>query len=166
MFVYYFAQIDRPREMVEGAVLDMLQGLGNLAEEAYREGERLHMRVGPAPHVLSKEIELTVIGSPHRWENETWIPIRWKASGMTSLFPRLEADLVIAAIGTDLTQLALRGSYIAPFGGVGRVVDGVLLHRIAEATVKMFVERLADAVRSALGEPPIVPAAAADGGTV
>lgn len=155
MFIYYFVLIDRPRQAVEDAVLDRLGGLGEFAKEAYREGER--MRIGPAPHALTKKVELKVIAPPHHWPQETWIPISWRASGIPSLFPRMEADIVIAAVGSDLTQLALRGSYVTPLAGLGRVIDGVLLHRLAEATVKMFVERLAGSVRRDLDDLDPIP---------
>ena len=40
------------------------------------------------------------------------------------------------------------GDMSPPFGVVGRGIDEVLLHRVAEATAKDFVEAVAGAVQS------------------
>lgn len=58
----------------------------------------------------------------------------------------MDADLLLAPLGTQLTQLALRGSYRPPLGALGRAADRALLHRIAEASVKGFVDRIARAL--------------------
>lgn len=42
------------------------------------------------------------------------------------------------------TELALNGRYRPPVGGVRRVVDRMLLHWLAEATVKDFMDRVAE----------------------
>lgn len=147
MFVYHFVQVNEPFARIEPRVIDTIPGFAAWATEAYREGEDLRVKVGPGAH-LAKEVLLHVIGDPVRGPKETWIPISWHATGLAVLFPRMEADIVVAAVGPELTQIALRGSYIVPMGAVGRVLDGVLLHRIAEASVKAFVDRIADAVRS------------------
>lgn len=149
MFVYHFVQVEAPFAAVEAQVINAIPGFAGWATDAYREGENLRLKVGPGAH-LAKEVLLHVVGEPTRGPKETWIPISWQATGVAGLFPRMEADIVVASVGPDLTQIALRGSYLVPLGGVGRVLDGVLLHRIAEASVKAFVDRIADAVRANL----------------
>ena len=63
-----------------------------------------------------------------------------------SVFPSLEGDLEVAALGPDRTQLAMSARYRPPLGGVGRAIDRTLLHRVAEATVKDFVHRVRQAI--------------------
>ena len=53
------------------------------------------------------------------------------------------ADLVAARLVDNETQLSLRGSYTPPLGWVGEALDRALLHRVAESTVKEFVDRIA-----------------------
>jgi uncharacterized membrane protein len=65
----------------------------------------------------------------------------------------LEADLEVAALGGSRTQLSVSARYRPPLGSVGRVIDKALLHRVAEATIKDFLDRL--------GETPTAPSAGA-----
>ncbi len=148
MFVYYFVHVGRPFEVVESRLLDTLNVLGGFADAAYREGERLRDRVGVGGDhgVVAKTVRL-MVGTPLRGGFQTTIPFAWEATGTPGLFPRLDADLFIAGIGPDLCQVALRGTYSPPLGSLGRVLDRVILHRVAEASVKSFVDRIAEALK-------------------
>lgn len=145
MFVYYYVHIERPFVEVEPSLLRMLPGMRGWAEQAYREGEGLRARIGTPGSRIAKTVELEV-GDPARSATQTWIPLQWEATGVPGLFPKMDADVIVASIGPELTQVALRGSYLVPLGPVGRAVDRVLLHRIAEASVKAFVDRIAHAI--------------------
>jgi hypothetical protein len=68
------------------------------------------------------------------------------------LFPRLETDLEIAPLGAAITQITLRGRYEPPLGRPGRLLDEALLHRVAEATARSFLKRLAQAIEDATRE--------------
>ena len=152
MFIYYYATIPAPSATVEDAVLDALDGLSDHADVAYRHGEEIRARLGPGERAPAKAVHLD-LGTPMRSSAETTVPMVWSATGTPGLFPRLEGDLVISSVGSDLTHLALRGSYRPPLGPVGRVLDRALLHRVAEASVKRFVDRLAAAVTDQVVEP-------------
>ena len=58
--------------------------------------------------------------------------------------PVLSADLEVAGLGDHMTQLTLHGRYDPPLGAIGRRIDRLLMHRIAEATIRSFLSRLAD----------------------
>ena len=77
----------------------------------------------------------------------TSMPLTWEPVGLEGLLPRLDADIELGALGEDRTQLAVSARYRPPLGAVGRTVDRVLLHRVAEATVKDFLDRLGHAIR-------------------
>ena len=77
----------------------------------------------------------------------TSLPLNWEPVGLEGLLPRLDADIELGALGEDRTQLAVSARYRPPLGAVGRTVDRVLLHRVAEATVKDFLDRLGHAIR-------------------
>jgi hypothetical protein len=161
MFVYYFVTLATPFETVERRLLDGLKGLTDLADAAYREGEDIRARIGPGidRRLVAKTVRLEP-GTPRRFAQDTTVPIVWEATGARLLFPRMEGDLLVGAMGPELTQLAFRGSYRPPLGALGRVIDRTMLHRVAEASVRGFVERIA----CALTQSPI--AVAAPAGTV
>lgn len=102
-------------------------------------------------HRLSKNVEIDV-GEPITGPGRTWIPISWRATGASALFPVLDGDLELAPLGTELTQLSLNGRYQPPLGLLGKTIDKALLSRVAEATIKDFVDRLARAIEAAM--PP------------
>jgi hypothetical protein len=79
--------------------------------------------------------------------------MRWEAEGLERLFPRLEADIEIAGLGAGRTQLSISARYRPPLGAVGRVLDRNLLHRVAEATVKDFLDRIAAALSAPVPTP-------------
>lgn len=70
------------------------------------------------------------------------MPLKWSATGPTVLFPVMEADLEIAPLGAHQSQLSFSGSYDPPLGSVGRQLDRLLLHQLAEATVRALLKRL------------------------
>ena len=151
MFVYYFVYVDRPFREVERELLDRFEDLGAWASEAYRDGEdiRARLAVGNAP-LLAKEVYLQV-GEPIRAHAHTTVPLMWDATGSPGLFPKMLADLLVAPLGSARAQLTFRGSYEPPLGIVGEALDRALLHRVAEASVKGFLDRVAAALGPADG---------------
>jgi hypothetical protein len=148
VLVYDFAVVDCPVETVRRRLLaDGGRSSAGAAERAYREGEVLRARVAPPtwPAVCAKTVELA-FGAPRTRGDATVLPLSWRATGTPGLFPRLEADLEVGPLGPDRTQLRILGSYDPPAGLLGALADRVLLHRVAEATVRGFLARLAEAV--------------------
>lgn len=117
--------------------------MGLWAEGAYRRGERL--AVGPGGPALTASVELDV-GEPVYGTDIVTIPFAWRATGAAWLFPHMEAELVLSPITPTLTHLTFRGRYRPPLQIVGAVLDKLAMHRIAEATVRSFLERLAEAL--------------------
>lgn len=149
MFVYYYGHVPGEASEVEAALLDLVRDRPELAGIAYREAEELKARVGPGPPGVAKTVRLEV-GTPVRGPGNTRIPIYWSATGARRLFPRLEGEMVVSEVGPELTQIVFRGSYDPPLGPVGEALDRVLLHRLAEATVKRFVDAVIAAVSDRL----------------
>jgi uncharacterized membrane protein len=81
----------------------------------------------------------------------TSLALTWEPIGLEGLLPRLDADIELGSLGEDRTQLAISARYRPPLGVVGRAVDRVLLHRVAEATLKDFLDRLGQAILSQTG---------------
>lgn len=146
MFVYYFLHVDRPLPEAQPILLKLLDGISEAADIAYREGESLLMKAGPESRQVAKTVRL-MVGTPLVLEEfETVIPLSWEATGTPGLFPKLDAELRLASVGPHLCKLSLQGSYQPPLGALGRVLDRALLHRVAEATIKHFVDRVGAAI--------------------
>jgi hypothetical protein len=148
MLVYDFIQIPLPVAQVRHRLLVAVSGLlQQVAEAAYDEGEELLSRVGPFGPVPGLSKAVKVHGGKVRDRGDGFvIPLRWSATGPTELFPVMEADLEIAPLGTHESQIRLSGSYDPPLGSVGRGLDRLLLHQLAEATVRAFLSQLVAAL--------------------
>ncbi len=114
---------------------------------AYREGEARRARLGAeVAKVQAPAFVKLVVGLPTKGPGRLTVPLSWTAEGSTALFPRMDADLMLATLGPDASQLSLRGSYTPPMGAVGRALDRMLMHRVAESSVKGFVDRIAGSI--------------------
>jgi len=148
VFVSYLSQIPVPFDVAVQRLQPVFADLGGWAHEAYRTGEILHAKVGPgkAVPILAKTVVLET-GEPEHTGDMFAVPISWKATGAPMLFPMMTAELRLAKVGKDTTQIRLSGSYAVPFGALGQAFDDALLHRVAESTVQNFVLRIAEALR-------------------
>jgi len=149
-----YAFVHVPAELLCARIAaDHGKWLSPLAAAAVGDGEALRLRVGPidALPLLSKTVTLDA-GEAIERNEVTVVPIKWQATGSPGLFPGLQADLEVAAIGPMFTQLTLRGHYDPPLGTLGRQIDRLLLHRVAEATVRSFMGRLAESLPKSIAE--------------
>jgi len=71
------------------------------------------------------------------------LAMRWSAHSATALFPVLDADLELAPSGAEACRLVLTGAYRPPLGPLGRAVDGLLLHHVAEQDIEGFLSAAA-----------------------
>jgi hypothetical protein len=126
-----------------------------LAAAAMSEGEALRLRIGPlgAVPLFAKTVRVEV-GEPLERDEVTVVPLTWKATATPGLFPVMSADLEVVALDAELTQLTLRGRYEPPLGVVGRRLDRLLMHRIAEASVRSFLGQLAATLTAAEAVKP------------
>lgn len=144
MFIRYEVEVSVPLAEVEKRLDSLRSDLVEWADVAYREGEQLTARVGPTEQ-LAKKVHLELgIAEIHR--RGLVYPVSWTATGASALFPTLSADLILSHRGPEATLLTLEGTYQPPLGAVGRVVDRLALRRVAEATVRSWVERVAAAL--------------------
>jgi hypothetical protein len=149
-----FIQVDRPFVAVRDELL--ASGGGWLADDAiaaYAEGERLGLTVRSTvgPVKFSKRVwaELT---DPAPRADRVIQRLRWRAAGATGLFPTMEADLEFSPMGEWRTSISFMGRYDPPLGAFGREIDRMLLHRLAEASVRFLLTRIAQRVEEAAQE--------------
>jgi hypothetical protein len=147
MFARYFVEVG----VEPGEVTDLLVGgpeswLPGLAASATHQGDVLLANVGFGHDVrIERAVEIE-LGVPLELTSKTILPLRWTPSGASGLFPALDADLEIARLEDERTQLAISARYVPPLGALGRVLDRAIMSRVAEATIKDFLDRVAQAI--------------------
>jgi hypothetical protein len=80
----------------------------------------------------------------------TRLHLEWEAARMPRLFPLMKADLSIYPITATETQLDFNGLYEPPLGSLGKAVNAMVGHRIAEVSVHRFVSDVARYLRKTL----------------
>jgi hypothetical protein len=154
MFLRYYVEMDQPATQVEVDLLDSpATWMPALASNALARGEAMLAQVGagqalaagPARPVDAADPEIQ-LGEPVRFPSKLSLPMSWDAGG--HLLPRLEADLELASLGSMRAQLAINGRYQLPTGTDSRISDRLAFHRIAEATIKDFLDQVAVTIAS------------------
>jgi hypothetical protein len=155
MFVQDFKIVDRPYEEVVSRFSTGIQpllesGLG----PALNEVERLRMKVAPVgwPAALAKTVRVSP-GPVRSVGAGTSVAFSWSAEGGTSLFPSLEADIELTPFGLSQTFVALHGRYKPPGGSIGKRADVLLLHLIAESTIRAFLAGVCENLTCGVSEP-------------
>jgi hypothetical protein len=144
MYIRHDVHVEQPSHSIRRELLEPPERWlpPSLAEPI---GERrFRARVGfraPATRI-SKQVELTV-GEPEVAGQWLVVPIGWRATGPSQLFPVLDGKLTVQPLGPRSSVLWLGASYQPPLGALGREVDEVVMHNVAVATIKDFVEGLA-----------------------
>jgi hypothetical protein len=80
----------------------------------------------------------------------TRLLLEWEAATMPRLFPLMKAELSIYPLTATETQLDFSGFYESPFGAVGKAMNAIVGHRIAEVSVHRFISDVAGYLRQAL----------------
>ena len=106
------------------------------SEDAYGRGTADPTRVGVAGLSKLVRVQLRELS----WmDRAAGLAIRWEATGPAGgLFPVLDADLRLASTGDQATLLTMAGAYRPPLGPLGEALDRVILHRVADATIRHF----------------------------
>jgi hypothetical protein len=149
MFARYYVELAMDAEEVERALTrDPHSWVPGLAGQANHRGDALLAEVGFGDEVRVARTVAIEFSSPVRMPSKTVLPFRWTATGVAGLFPSLEADLEVAPLARGRTQLAVSARYVPPMGVVGRAIDRTVMFRVAEATIKDFLDRVAESLRS------------------
>ena len=80
----------------------------------------------------------------------TKLSLEWEAAKMPRLFPLMKGELLVYPLTVTETQLDFSGVYKPPFGAVGKTMNAIVGHRIAEVSVHRFVSEVAAYLRQAL----------------
>jgi hypothetical protein len=82
----------------------------------------------------------------------TKLTLEWEAAKTPRLFPLMKGELFVYPLTATETQLDFSGIYKPPFGTVGKTMDAIVGHRIAEVSVHRFVSDVAGYLRQALSQ--------------
>jgi hypothetical protein len=123
-------------------------GLASASENAYNEGVTELIRVGPlgSGPGMSKLVQVRFRDLTER-DGYAGLAVRWEATGPgAGLFPALDANITLTPIDERTTTLGLSGSYRPPLGTLGTALDAAILHRVATATIRTFLNHVAAAI--------------------
>ena len=128
------------------------------SEDAYGRETAGLTRVGVAGLSKLVRVQLRELAWTDR---SAGLAIRWEATGPGGgLFPVLDADLRLAFTGDQVTLLTMAGVYRPPLGPLGEALDRVIMHRVADATIRNFDIWVAAQIA---GQPGAAEASAANG---
>jgi hypothetical protein len=80
----------------------------------------------------------------------TILHLEWEAAQSPRLFPLMRGELSVYALTATETQLDFHGHYEVPLGALGGMLDSIVGHRIAEASVHRFLSDTAAHLRERL----------------
>jgi hypothetical protein len=147
-FVRYFVELKLPVAAVETA-LDELPGdwLVGTANKAHARA--LGFMLEADPHAADDFAGAVVVPGMEpaaRHGSTTTRAMPWALIGPQAAKPLLKADLEVGSLGHGRSQLAVAGRYYVPGSGTNRRLDRGTAQRVGEATIKEFVDSLADLV--------------------
>ncbi len=154
--------VNQPYHLVRDALKHDAQAVFQSATKAATDRARSvasELRVDVAGLGVKADIKITVtriieecsdsLGAP-----STHLLLEWEAATLPRLFPLMRAELSVYALTPTETQLDFLGVYQPPFGAVGKAMNAIVAHRIAEASVHRFVGDVAAYLRHALAPEP------------
>ncbi len=149
--LHCYDYVNQPFEIVRRSVVADPQALFARAT-SMGTGGKLHVRLGGID--LGAEIDIEIEGVTEVRESlerpVTTLALTWRSRKSPAWFPVMAAKLAIYPLSPPETQLELSGTYQAPLGVLGGVVDAVAMGRIAQDSVETFVREIATHLRAHL----------------
>jgi hypothetical protein len=143
MFLRYFVEVPLPAARVETLLERAGAWLPMVVADANQHGHALLTRVGMSAGGEPARGWLVELGRAVRFPSKLALPISWRPASEPGLLPALEAEIEVGTLGPGDTQLSINGRYTPPQWLAGTTADRLLLHRVAEATLKRFLDEVA-----------------------
>ena len=148
MFVSASLVLDLSAATAQSRLTEIVRdtALTQASQEAYLSGMDQLLRVGPlGDRAGASRLVHVQLLDPVCRDDVMTVGVRWEAVGRTaSLFPVLDADIKLSASpGGRESRLEIIGCYRPPFGIVGAGLDRVLMHSVAELTLRSVLTSLA-----------------------
>jgi hypothetical protein len=144
MYFTHHVTVDQPAHAVRRELLDPAERWLPPSISSPLGGRRYLASVGFGAGAarVSKQVEL-VLGEPEQPGQWLVIKIAWRATGAGELFPTLDGKLTVKPLGPHSSDVSIGAAYQTPLGALGRELDHVALHTVANATIRDFVEGVA-----------------------
>ena len=145
---------ERVRDVLKKNALAVFQSATKTAaSRAESVAAELHVDFGGLG--VKSDIKISVKGTQERPGDAMSTPatqllLEWEAATAPRLFPLMKGELAVYPLTKSETQLDFHGVYEPPFGAVGKTVNAIAGHRIAEASVHRFIDEVAGYLRQAL----------------
>lgn len=151
--------VNQPYDTVRDALSEQPADIFQSATKAASTRARSlasELRINIAGLQIAKDIAITV----HEIEEEpkgvrsppvTKVHLEWEATTAPRFFPFMKADLSLYALTATETQLEFVGLYEPPLGVIGSVLDAIVGHRVAHASVQRFLADVASYLRRTHG---------------
>lgn len=151
--------LDTSIGVAELRLADLVRGgrLADASQVAYQGGIDQLVRVGPFGDMpgASRLVRVRFV-DPVYGDDAMTVGVRWEAAGAAGgLFPVLDANIRLSGDGGQGSRVVLTACYRLPLGAIGAGLDRLVLHKVATATIKTFLARVAgvlEGTREAAGE--------------
>lgn len=150
-FDYVNHPYERVRDALRKNALEIFQSATKAAaSRAQSVAAELHVDFGGIG--LSTDIKIQVKKIEEtRGDSTSGLSMRllleWEAANMPRLFPLMNGELSVYPLTSTETQLDFNGVYQPPLGTVGKTMNAMAGHRIAEASVHRFINDVAGYLR-------------------
>ena len=140
MHVQHSVHIQRPVKLVSDALLTS-------PSKWFPKSVGVHMAGVPVRKKVNVEF-----GEPAKTSTWAVIPISWRPTFGRKILPVMNGKVDVSPVSTDETRLTVSGMYEPPLGRLGEQLDEVLMHNVAEGTVKELAELIAQRLQE-LAQP-------------
>ena len=149
--------VNHPYECVRDALKQNALAVFQLATKAAASraqsvAAELHVDIGAV--AVKADIAISIKNVDEKFDAMsnpvTRLQLEWEGARTPGLFPLMKAELSVYPLTGTETQLDFWGLYEPPFGTVGKAINAIVGHRIAEASVHRFIDEVAAYLRKTL----------------
>ncbi len=147
----YFDYVNHPYEKIRDLLADdalsvFQSATKTAADDARSLASELHLNIAGID--LGTDIVISVSNIQQREADGKTLPstrltLNWEAAKAPKLFPVMDGELAVYPLTATKTQIDFTGAYEPPLGALGKAINSVVGHRIAEICVHRFVSDLA-----------------------
>lgn len=135
-----FVPIDIVATVARDAMLELMPKI----EKGAHPYEGLSLSVVLLDANISVPISAQVKSRPFRWE----CGLDLTASNKAGIFPKFHGAISITPSTNGTSELWLQGAYDPPMGPAGAILDATVLHGAALHSLQVFLDWLAQEIRS------------------
>jgi hypothetical protein len=145
-FVQNFVDVDQPERLTSERLSGGQFWLARLASATGDEMMSQLAQLGSSDHLVAREIRVR-LGQPTTSKTGVVVALRWEDDRRPNLFPVLDGNFEVAALGPDRSRVVLYASYRPPFDQLGRALDHTLFYDVAESMIRTFLRKVAETLQ-------------------